>query len=525
MDLLNDVDFNFWEYLGKRAEIATDIKAKQRSQHRINLILFPTRASSIGLFLSALDSPSTMPRISTRKRRKSRQYESEEDSGNRAPTKTRPLKQRKKPKVDPSFIVRESDDEPSLLIKEQDANIRYFEKSGVFSRDIGVQSILCHEVFDTHEEEVEDFPETETTGFEEKVEPPVFTSPFSFLIRAADSDIESEIRGSGRNAILLAGNAAKVSSPMPSPNKSTTTLLSGNATKVSHPMPIVKPLPPTKTPVSRKPDTPANTRPLVVTQTPTGIVVGKAPIVVTKTPAKMLTRREKRKAEREARASEARGLAQKAADLAARAIESPVLSKRLLLSMVFVRTNPRSPPATWPPKGSIIPEGFFWTAYPPLETTLETHMRRYYDLSVKKCQSREQQAFNNDMVTFVRVEAAKFGWKFDVKFTDKALRDRVRCYFKTRIQNSKKRLLTMLKDPTKPANTKALIQHLDMIRNHSNAKVAQKIQQGKGTAGAKIQVSVVHKLQQGTSKTDSKVEGVEQDSRDAAKQVVCTNVF
>jgi hypothetical protein len=267
-------------------------------------------------------------------------------------------------------------------------------------------------------------------------------------------------------------------------------------------MPIAKPLPPTKTPATRKPDTPANTMPLVVTQTPTGIVVGKAPIVVTKTPAKILTRREKRRAEREARVNEARDLAQKAADLAARAIESPVLSKRLLLSMVFVRTNPRSPPATWPPKGSIIPEGFFWTAYPPLETTLETHMRRYYDLSVKKCQSREQQAFNNDMVTFVRVEAAKFGWKFDVKFTDKALRDRVRCYFKTRIQNSKKRLLTMLKDPTKPANTKALIQHLDMIRNHSNAKVAQKIQQGKGTAGTKIQVSVVHKLQQGTSKAD-----------------------
>lgn len=60
-------------------------------------------------------------------------------------------------------------------------------------------------------------------------------------------------------------------------------------------------------------------------------------------------------------------MAQRAADLAQRTINDPELAKRLLLSMALTRENPRSAPETLPGPGHVLPEGFFWAHYPPLE--------------------------------------------------------------------------------------------------------------------------------------------------------------
>jgi hypothetical protein len=103
-------------------------------------------------------------------------------------------------------------------------------------------------------------------------------------------------------------------------------------------------------------------------------------------------------------------------------------------------------------------------------TVLKKHMARYYDLSTTKCQSAQQQAFNNDLVVLVRGVAKDRGWRFHPTFTDKSLRDRIRCYYKTHIQNAKKRLRTMVRNPTKRANARHLCAHLDLIEQHKNSE-------------------------------------------------------
>ena len=105
---------------------------------------------------------------------------------------------------------------------------------------------------------------------------------------------------------------------------------------------------------------------------------------------------------------------------------------------------------------------------PFASTVLKNHMAKYYDLSTTKCQSAQQQAFNNDLVILVRGVAKERGWRFHASFTDKSLRDRIRCYYKTHIQNAKKRLRTMVRNPTKRANARHLCAHLDLIEQHKN---------------------------------------------------------
>ena len=129
--------------------------------------------------------------------------------------------------------------------------------------------------------------------------------------------------------------------------------------------------------------------------------------------------------------SESVAQAQQALLLATQALERPRVGKQLLLSMALVRTNPRTPPSCYPAHGTVLTDRFHWAAYPPLDMILRKNMKRYYELSTNKCQSRDQQEFNNELVSSVKSEAQKYGWEFDDKaFDDKKIRDRIRCFYK-----------------------------------------------------------------------------------------------
>jgi hypothetical protein len=52
-------------------------------------------------------------------------------------------------------------------------------------------------------------------------------------------------------------------------------------------------------------------------------------------------------------------------------------------------------------------------------------------------------------------------------FNFKKLRDRIRCYYKTHVQNSKKRLNTMLKNPTRPKNRDLLIKIVESVKERA----------------------------------------------------------
>lgn len=108
------------------------------------------------------------------------------------------------------------------------------------------------------------------------------------------------------------------------------------------------------------------------------------------------------------------------------------------------------------PASRTIGKNFFWKNYPDLEALLFDEMPEYYANQVVP--SKQQHFYNNELVATVRIKAKELGYTFDRRvFDDKKLRNRIRCFYKSHIQNAKKRIVTMKKNIfSSPAQCHAL---------------------------------------------------------------------
>lgn len=188
--------------------------------------------------------------------------------------------------------------------------------------------------------------------------------------------------------------------------------------------------------------------------------------------------------------SELEQVAKQAAEIVEHIEKNPKVKKQLLLSMTLTRENPRSMPETNPPEGTIITKGFLWNAFPPLVQIMRNHMEEYYEYSIEKCQSSLQQEFNNRLVQKIKDTSAEYGWAFDEEeLPMKDIRDRIRNWYKSNISNATRRLKTMMKNPTRPMNAKALVAHLDMIVLHEETRkqleMADEFMKDRGSTMAK----------------------------------------
>ena len=157
----------------------------------------------------------------------------------------------------------------------------------------------------------------------------------------------------------------------------------------------------------------------------------------------------------------------------------------------------------------VIRDGFFWKDVPELEKVLQTHMMEFYFMSENRPQSKKQQQFNNRLVSLVYQEAVACGFVFDpvsfslegnnsldlntsldfgsaansppegaenssvpLNFNHKKLRDRIRCYYKTHVQNSKKRLGTLLKNPMKERNRDILLRLVKELNSQEHVELS-----------------------------------------------------
>ena len=154
------------------------------------------------------------------------------------------------------------------------------------------------------------------------------------------------------------------------------------------------------------------------------------------------------------------------------------LLQKVILQMALISESKETKRVVSEPVSSIIGEGFYWRDYPVLEEILFDNMKNYYNMSSQNRQSRHQQEFNNRLVASIRHAALENGFTFDPSFNDKRLRDRIRCFYKTHLQNAKKRLATLQKHPNSPIHQSHLRIYIRCAKENMSVEDSEAMESG-----------------------------------------------
>lgn len=102
-----------------------------------------------------------------------------------------------------------------------------------------------------------------------------------------------------------------------------------------------------------------------------------------------------------------------------------------------------------------------WGKYPPLRNLLVNKRKEFFELSVKKEGNCD---YNKKLTTYVKNIAERHNWTFEQSMTDKTIRDKIRCFYKTLTQNMGKRLDRRIMNPKKQKHADFLLKHESLIK-------------------------------------------------------------
>lgn len=119
-------------------------------------------------------------------------------------------------------------------------------------------------------------------------------------------------------------------------------------------------------------------------------------------------------------------------------------------------------------KKMMIMKRFCWRDFPELENILISNRREYLSFSSRNY-SPAQKKFNNNLTATIIKTAEDCGYKFSPQHFDfSAVRDRIRCFYKSYVQGEKKRLFSALAAATSAEESRALRKEIAFLDSRSS---------------------------------------------------------
>jgi len=116
----------------------------------------------------------------------------------------------------------------------------------------------------------------------------------------------------------------------------------------------------------------------------------------------------------------------------------------------------------------LIMKRFCWRDFPELENILISNRREYLSFSSRNY-SPAQKKFNNNLTASIIKTAEECGYKFSPQHFDfSAVRDRIRCFYKSYVQGEKKRLFSALAAASNAEESRAIEKEIAFLDSRSS---------------------------------------------------------